>query len=197
MKKNHRLLIAFSSALALLLALNGCASDDAAPAGPHVRATPEQVMNRCLNTVATQGFGTPTESTLSSWQWKRYVSCKLGGNMWMSQKKVPPDGDALVSIRLASDGSIVSVKLLHSSGNDDLDDAVARAIDAASPLPPAPLALHLSRVDLHFQTARVNPAFLQGGMPAIGGTNAGGGIHDETHWRIKNCNIVGGVGACD
>jgi TonB family protein len=197
MKKNRRLLIVFPSALALLLALNGCASDDPTSTGPHVRATPEQVMNRCLNTVAAQGFGVPTESTLNAWQWKRYVSCKLGGNMWTSQKKVPLDSDAVVSIRLASDGSVVSVKLLHSSGNDDLDDAVARAIDVASPLPPAPIALHLSRVDLHFHPARVNPAFLQGGMPAIGGTNAGGGIQDETHWRIKNCNIVGGVSACD
>jgi TonB family protein len=197
MKKNHRLLIVFSFAFALLLALNGCASDDPTTAGPHVHATPEQVMNRCLNTVATQGFGTPTESTLNAWQWKRYVSCKLGGNMWMSQKKVPLDSEAVVSIRLASDGSVVSVKLAHSSGNDDMDDAVARAIDAASPLPPAPLALHLSRVDLHFHPARVNPAFLQGGIPAIGGTNASNGIHGETNWRIQNCNIVGGLSECD
>lgn len=196
MKKNHRLLIVFPF-IACLLALNGCASDDPTAAGPHVRPTPGQVMTRCLNAVAAQGFGPPTESTLSSWQWKRYVSCKLGSNMFVSQKKVPLDSDAVVSIRLASDGSIVSVKLLHSSGNDDLDDAVARAIDAASPLPSAPVALHLSRVDLHFHPVRVNPAILQGGTPAIGGTNAGVGIRDETHWRIKNCNGVAGVSECD
>ncbi|WP_321884533.1 energy transducer TonB [Paraburkholderia bannensis] len=196
MKKNRRLLIVFPLLLALL-ALNGCASDDPTSAGPHVRATPAQVMQRCLNTVAPPGFASPTEATLSASQWRRYVSCKLGGNMFANQKRVPLDSEAVVSIRLAGDGSIVSVKLLHSSGNDELDDDVQRAIDAASPLPPAPSALHLSRVDLHFRPVRVNLAALQGGTPAIGGTNAGVGIVDETLWRVKNCNTAHGVSECD
>jgi TonB family protein len=196
MKKNQRLLIV----LPFLFALSGCASDDPTSAGPHVRPTPEQVMNRCLNSVATSGFGPPTESTLSSWQWRRYVNCKLGGNMLLNPKKVPLDTEAVVSIRLASDGSVVSVKLLHSSGNDEYDEDVQRAIDAASPLPPAPLALHLTRIDMHFRPVRVNPLVLQSGAPgtaAIGGTNAGVGISDETHWRVKNCNTAHGVSECD
>lgn len=197
MKKNHRLLIVFPFLFALMFTLGGCASDDPTSAGPHVRPTPEQVMSRCLNAVATPGFAPPTESTLSSWQWRRYVNCKLGGNMLSNPKKVPLDTEAVVSIRFASDGSVVSVQLLHSSGNDEYDEDVQRAIDAASPLPAAPLALHLTRIDMRFHPVRVNPLILQGGMPAIGGTNAGAGLSDETHWRVKNCNTAHGVSECD
>lgn len=193
MKKNRRLLIVFP----FLLALNGCASDDPPSAGSHAHLTPAQVMDRCLNAVAPPGFAPPTEATLGASQWRRYVSCKLGGNLTSNPRKVPHATEAVISIRLATDGSIVSVQQLHSSGNDEYDEDVRRAIDAATPLPAAPAALHLTRVDMHFHPASIDPLVLQGGAPAIGGTNAGVGISDETHWRIKNCNGVGGVSECD
>ena len=193
MKKNRWLLIVFP----ILFAFSGCASDDVATAGPHARPTPEQVMNRCLAFVATAGFAPPTEATLSSWQWRRYVDCKLGGNMVSNPKKVPLDSEAIVSIRLAADGSIVSVKLLHSTGNDDYDEDVQRAIDAASPLPRAPLALHLARIDMHFHPVRVDPLMLKDGESAIGGTRAGVGLSGETHWRVQDCNTANNVKACD
>jgi TonB family protein len=138
-------------------------------------------MNRCLAAVATPGFAPPTETTLSALQWKRYVSCKLGGNMVANPKKIPADTEAIVSIRAASDGSIVSVKLLRSSGNDDYDEAVERAIDAAAPLPAVPLALHIGRIDMHFHPVRVNPLALQPGQPGIDGAGSGGARAGDSH----------------
>jgi TonB family protein len=184
-------------ALPVALALSACAADDASTAGPHVRPSPQEVMNRCLAYVATPGFAPPTEATLSARQWQRYVSCKLGGNMFANPKKVPSDTEAVVSIRLAPDGSVTSAKLLRSSGNDTYDEAVRDAIDAASPLPAAPPSLHVARVDMRFHPVRVNPVALQTGTPAIGGTNAGVGIEDESHWRVQHCTTVGGVSACN
>lgn len=187
----------FLIAVPLALALAACASDDLSTVGPHVRPSPQEVMNRCLAFVATPGFAPPTEASLSSWQWRRYVSCKLGGNMLVNPKKVPLDAEAVVSISVASDGSIRSVKLLHSTGNDDYDESVEHAIDAASPLPAVPLPLHIARIDMHFHPVRVNPIALKEGTPAIGGTNAGVGLSDESHWRVQHCNSVGGVSACN
>lgn len=187
----------FLIAVPLALALAACASDDLSTAGPHVRPSPQEVMNRCLAFVATPGFAPPTEASLSSWQWRRYVSCKLGGNMLVNPKKVPLDAEAVVSISVASDGSIRSVKLLHSTGNDDYDESVEHAIDVASPLPAVPLPLHIARIDMHFHPVRVNPIALKAGPPAIDGTNAGVGLSDESHWRVQHCNSVGGVSACN
>lgn len=169
------------SAFSLFLMLSACASDDVSQVGPHVRPSPQMVMNRCLAAVATPGFAQPTETGLSAWQWKRYVSCKLGGNMFANPKKVPADTEAIVSIRAASDGSIVSVKLLRSSGNDDYDEAVERAIDAAAPLPAVPQALHIARIDMHFHPVRVNPLALQPGQPGIDGANNAGGRSGDSH----------------
>ncbi|SDD10762.1 energy transducer TonB [Paraburkholderia lycopersici] len=165
----------------LTLFLSACASDDVSSVGPHVRPSPQEVMNRCLAAVATPGFAPPTEATLGAWQWKRYVSCKLGGNMLVNPKKVPMESEAIVSIRAASDGSIVSVKLLRPSGNDDLDEAVERAIDAAGPLPAVPRALHLARIDMHFHRVRVDPLALQPGQPGIGGEHNGRALADDSH----------------
>jgi len=167
--------------LPMTLMLGACASDDVSQVGPHVRPSPQMVMNRCLAAVATPGFAPPTETTLSSWQWKRYVGCKLGGNMFVNPKKIPADTEAIVSIRAASDGSIVSVKLLRSSGNDDYDYAVERAIDAAAPLPAVPQALHIARIDMHFHPARVNPLALQPGQPGLDGVGNGEGRADGSH----------------
>jgi TonB family protein len=193
MNRKRLLLVAVS----LALVLSACAADDVSTAGPHVRPSPQEVMNRCLAFIATPGFAPPTEATLSAQQWRRYVSCKLGGNMFSNPKKVPIDTEAIVSIHLAPDGSVLSAKLLRSSGNDDYDESVRNAIDAASPLPAAPPALRVARVDLHFHPVRVNPVALQGGTPAIGGTNAGVGIQDESHWREQRCTTVGGVSECN
>ena len=165
----------------LALMLSACASDDVSQAGPHLRPSPQLVMNRCLAAVATPGFAPPTEASLDSWQWRRYVNCKLGGNMLVNPKKVPLDTEAIVSIRAASDGSIVSVTLLRSSGNDDLDEAVERAIAAAAPLPAVPRALHIARIDLHFHPVRVNPLALQPGQPGIHGAGNSEARSGDSH----------------
>jgi TonB family protein len=193
MNKKRLLLLAFPCALAL----TACASDDPTAAGPHVHPSPEAVMSRCLASVAESGAPVPTEATLDARQWERYVNCKLGGNMFANPKRVPDETEAVVSIRAAPDGRILSVKLLHSSGNRDYDEAVEQAIDVATPLPPIPTALHIARIDLHFHPVRVNPLALQSSGPAIGGMNVGVGISDQSHWRAEHCNIVNGVSACD
>lgn len=163
------------------LMLSACASDDVSQVGPHVRPSPQTVMNRCLAAVATPGFAPPTEANLSSWQWKRYVNCKLGGNIRVNPKKVPLDAEAIVSIRAAPDGSIVSVTLLRSSGNDDLDEAVERGIAAAAPLPPVPQALHVARIDMHFHPVRVDPLALQPGWPGIDGAHSREASSGDSH----------------
>ncbi|QGZ54166.1 energy transducer TonB [Paraburkholderia acidiphila] len=179
MNKKRLLLSAFP--LMLMLVLGACASDDVTQVGPHVRPSPQLVMTRCLAAVATPGFAPPTEASLDSWQWKRYVNCKLGGNMRINPRKVPLDAEAIVSIRAASDGSIVSVTLLRSSGNDDLDEAVERGIAAASPLPPVPRALHIARIDMHFHPIRVDPLALQPGQPGIDSAHSHEGSAGDSH----------------
>ncbi len=101
--------------------------------------------------------------------------------MRINPKKVPPDAQAIVSIRAAPDGAIVSVTLLRSSGNDDLDEAVERGIAAASPLPPVPRALHIARIDMHFHPIRVDPLAVQPGQPGIDSAHNHEGSGGDSH----------------
>lgn len=101
--------------------------------------------------------------------------------MHVNPKKVPLEAEAIVSIRAAPDGSIVSVTLLRSSGNDDLDEAVERGIAAAAPLPAVPHALHIARIDMHFHPVRVDPLALQPGQPGIHDAGNSEGRSSDSH----------------
>ena len=48
---------------------------------------------------------------------------------------LPPTLETVVEIRATASGTVLSRQLLRRSGNDAWDNAVLRAIDAASPLP--------------------------------------------------------------
>jgi colicin import membrane protein len=48
---------------------------------------------------------------------------------------IPGDPEAVVSIHCAPDGTIISRKIVKSSGNKTWDDAVLRAVDATGVLP--------------------------------------------------------------
>lgn len=48
------------------------------------------------------------------------------------------EGEALVEIRIAKDGSLESAIVHRSSGNGSLDDAALDAVKAAEPFPPVP-----------------------------------------------------------
>lgn len=184
-------------ALALTLALAGCASEDTPSAGPHRWLTPEQVTQRCLAYVATPGFAPPTETTLSAPQWRRYVACKIESNLRARGSKLTGDPVAVVTILVAPDGAITSVALAGSSGSDEWDEAARRAIDAASPLPPVPPSLHVARVDMRFRPVKIDPIALKEGVPAIGSSNAGAGLSGESHWSVHHCNTVGAATACN
>ena len=62
----------------------------------------------------------------SRWRWLP------GGVRFVSQ----------VAIEIAPDGTIRDARLASSSGNDQFDDSVMRAVQAASPVPQAPQELH-------------------------------------------------------
>jgi TonB family protein len=191
----HRLLTAVPAALALTL--GACASEEASSTGPHHWLTPEQVTQRCLAYVATPGFTAPTETTLSAPQWRRYVACKIESNLHARSSKLTGDPVAVVTIRVAPDGAITSVTLASTSGSDEWDEAAHRAIDAALPLPAVPSSLHVSRVDMRFRPAKIDPIALKEGVPAIDGTNAGSGLTGESHWSVHQCNTVGAATACN
>jgi TonB family protein len=147
----------FASAFAVaLLTLCGCMSEEV-----YEQPSPQVVMNRCLTSVAMPGRTVPTEATLNSTQWRRYVGCKIGGNIFAMLKRGSEDVEATVSIRVAPDGSITSVELLNSSGNVDYDEAVKHAIKVASPLPAVPPPVRLVRLDIHFRPSRMKPVAQQ------------------------------------
>ncbi len=68
---------------------------------------------------------------------------------WFERHKTYPpvarsrgiQGQAVIQITIAADGSITASQLTGSSGSSLLDDAVRRMVQAASPVPPIPAAL--------------------------------------------------------
>jgi TonB family protein len=47
-----------------------------------------------------------------------------------------------IELQIATDGTILDQRIMRSSGNDEYDDSVYRAIIAASPLPPPPTSVY-------------------------------------------------------
>ncbi|WP_169740124.1 energy transducer TonB [Paraburkholderia acidipaludis] len=177
--------------------LGACASEEASSTGPHHWLTPEQVTQRCLAYVATPGFAAPAETTLSAPQWRRYVACKIESNLRARSSKLTGDPVAVVTIRVAPDGAITSVTLAGTSGSDEWDQAARRAIDAVLPLPAVPPSLRVSRIDMHFRPAKIDPIALKDGASASDGAGAGTGLTGESHWSVQHCNTVGGATACN
>ncbi|SIO71911.1 TonB family C-terminal domain-containing protein [Burkholderia sp. GAS332] len=146
----------------------------------------DDVAKRCLAHAAGSGEPLLTVGEMNALQWRRYVSCALTSNLFVDANGDLGNPEAIVSLRLDSDGSVSSVTLLHTSGNDAWDAAVQRAIVAASPLPPAPPNQNVSRVDFHFRP-RPRPV-------GIGGST---GISGESHWSVVHCITVGRAGTCE
>lgn len=55
-----------------------------------------------------------------------------------------------IELQIATDGTILDQRIMRSSGNDEYDDSVYRAIIAASPLPPPPASVYRD-----FQVVRI------------------------------------------
>jgi TonB family protein len=127
-----------------------------------------------------------TVDQMNSLQWRHYVSCALSSNIFVVANSDLGNPEAIVSLWLNTDGSVGSVALLHTSGNEAWDAAVQRAIAAVSPLPPAPANQYVSRIEFHFRP-RHRPL-------GIGGST---GITGESHWSVKHCVTVGSARTCE
>lgn len=62
---------------------------------------------------------------------------------WVFPESIDKDLEAIVSIRIIVDGSVIISKMEKSSGNPLFDRSVLRAINKASPLPPPPHEMEL------------------------------------------------------
>jgi hypothetical protein len=183
MKKKNWNLAACFYVFSLLL---GCA-DNAAQITNNVPTMPlEQVVSRCLSTVAPQGGPTPTQDNLTESQWIGYVTCALGSNLRVDIGEVQENPQATVEILIDDDGSISSVKRFRTSGNAAWDRAVDISIRAAPALVSPPNPRHFSKLYVVFGP------FLQG-VGASGGATLTG----QSHWSMHHCTTAGGATACN
>ena len=144
------------------------------------------VAKRCLVHAAGSGEPLLTLGEMNALQWRRYVSCALTSNLSVDANSDLGNPEAVVSLRLNPDGSVGSLTLLHTSGNDAWDAAVQRAIVAASPLPPAPSNQNVSGIEFHLRPPH-RPL-------GIGDST---GIAGESHWSVKHCITVGSAHTCE
>jgi hypothetical protein len=183
MKKKNWKLAAYFYAFSLL---SGCA-DNAAQITSNVPTIPlEQVISRCLSTVAPQGGPTPTQDNLTESQWIGYVTCALGSNLRVDIDEVHENPQATVEILIDDDGSIDSVRRFRTSGNAAWDRAVDISIRAAPALAPAPNARHFSKLYVVFGP------FLHGI-----GANGGATLTGQSHWSTHHCTTAGGATVCN
>lgn len=78
-------------------------------------------------------------------------------------RRMGEEGNAVVNIMIASDGTVLSESLTKSSGFSDLDEEALAMVIRASPLPPIPAALHLEKLErkmpITFQIDTASGAF--------------------------------------
>lgn len=86
------------------------------------------------STGAPSATGTATQSAAPSAGYGSRVAAKVRSNIVYTES-LPGNTEALVEVRTAPDGLIVSRKLLRSSGTRSWDDAVLKAIDKTEVLP--------------------------------------------------------------
>ncbi|WP_408296832.1 energy transducer TonB [Paraburkholderia sediminicola] len=170
----------------VLSLLTACSAEAPGNSNKPLIPSADDVAKRCLAYAAGSGGPPLTVGEMNALQWRRYVSCALTSNVFVDANSDLGNPDAIVSLRLNSDGSIGSVTLLHTSGNDAWDAAVQRAIVAASPLPPASPNQNVSRVDFHLRP-RHRPL-------GIGGST---GLTGASHWSVEHCITVGRAGTCE
>jgi colicin import membrane protein len=78
--------------------------------------------------------GTAARSSGPSASWGGMVQRKVRPNIVFTED-IPGNPEAVVAVRLAPDGTIVSKRIKKSSGNKGWDDAVLRALDKTEVLP--------------------------------------------------------------
>jgi colicin import membrane protein len=78
--------------------------------------------------------GTAAKSSGPSASWAGRVVGRVRPNIVFTDD-IPGNPEAVVAVRLAPDGTIVSKSIKKSSGNKGWDDAVLRALDKTEVLP--------------------------------------------------------------
>lgn len=81
------------------------------------------------------GSGTAARNTAPSQQYGGILREHVRAQLKFDTTGLPPTLETVVEIRATASGTVLSRQLLRRSGNDAWDNAVLRAIDAASPLP--------------------------------------------------------------
>ena len=79
--------------------------------------------------------GTGARNAAPSAGYAGRIIARLKPNLRGLIDSIPGDPEAIVSIRCAPDGTIISRKIVKSSGNATWDSVVLRAIDATGQLP--------------------------------------------------------------
>ncbi|WP_408437144.1 TonB family protein [Paraburkholderia caffeinilytica] len=170
----------------VLSLLSACTADVVANSNESPIPSADNIVRVCLAHAAGSGEPSLKVGELNALQWRHYVSCALSSHMFVDASNDLGNPDAIVSLRLDPDGSVRSVALLHTSGNDAWDAAVQRAIVAALPLPPAPPNQNVSRIEFHLRPPH-RPLGIGGGT----------GITGESHWSVKHCITVGSARTCE
>jgi colicin import membrane protein len=83
---------------------------------------------------APSATGTAAKSSGPSASWAGRVQGRVRPNIVFTED-IPGNPEAIVAVRLAPDGTIVSKRIKKSSGNKGWDDAVLRALDKTEVLP--------------------------------------------------------------
>ncbi|MGC2964955.1 TonB family protein [Paraburkholderia aspalathi] len=170
----------------VLSLLTACTADVLANSNGRPIPSAHNIAKLCLAQAAGRGEPLLTVGELNALQWRHYVSCALSSNIFVDTYSDLGNPEAIVSLRFNPDGSVGSVALLHTSGNDVWDAAVQHAIVAASPLPPAPPNQNVSRIEFHLRPPH-RPLGIGGGT----------GITGESHWSVKHCITVGSARTCE
>ena len=94
--------------------------------------------------------GTAAQSAAPSAAYSGRLVALIRGNLVFTG--IPPDNNAAeVEVTAAAGGTIISRKLVKSSGHKDWDDAVLRAIDRTVKLPPDADGRVPSRLIINFR----------------------------------------------
>ncbi len=81
------------------------------------------------------GTGTAARNAAPSQQYGGILREHVRAQLKFDTSGLPPALETVVEIRATASGTVLSRQLVRRSGNDAWDNAVLRAIDAASPLP--------------------------------------------------------------
>jgi colicin import membrane protein len=94
----------------------------------------EENMKRMQGMAGTGAPGAAARSSGTSLGWAGRVQGRVRPNIVFTDD-IPGNPEAIVAVRLAPDGTIVSKRIKKSSGNKAWDDAVLRALDKTEVLP--------------------------------------------------------------